>query len=70
MKGKIVFCLRGVNARVEKGEAVRKAGGIGMILGNDPTTGNDLTADAHVLPATHITASAGAAVLSYISSTK
>ncbi|KAJ8629688.1 hypothetical protein MRB53_023011 [Persea americana] len=70
VKGKIVFCLRGVNARVEKGEAVREAGGIGMILGNDPTTGNDLTADAHVLPAAHITASAGAAVLSYISSTK
>uniref|UniRef100_A0A0E0JWY0 Subtilisin-like protease n=1 Tax=Oryza punctata TaxID=4537 RepID=A0A0E0JWY0_ORYPU len=54
VKGKIVVCLRGVNPRVEKGEAVREAGGAGMVLANDVTTGNEIIADAHVLPATHI----------------
>lgn len=55
---------------MEKGEAVRQAGGVGMIHANDPSTGNEIIADAHVLPATHITASEGVAVLSYINSTK
>jgi PA domain len=34
-KGKVVVCIRGNNARVEKGEVVRQAGGVGMILAND-----------------------------------
>uniref|UniRef100_A0A6V7QWR2 Subtilisin-like protease SBT5.3 n=1 Tax=Ananas comosus var. bracteatus TaxID=296719 RepID=A0A6V7QWR2_ANACO len=33
--GKIVVCIRGNNARVEKGEVVREAGGVGMILAKD-----------------------------------
>ncbi|KAL4185865.1 hypothetical protein AMTRI_Chr10g232930 [Amborella trichopoda] len=69
-KGKIVACLRGDNARVEKGEAVKQAGGIGMILCNDPDSGNEVIADAHVLPAAHLTLSDGAQVFSYIKSTK
>nr|CAB3457372.1 unnamed protein product [Digitaria exilis] len=55
VKGKIVVCVRGKNARVEKGEAVRRAGGVGLVLANDATSGNEVIADAHVLPATHIT---------------
>ncbi|ERN19112.1 subtilisin-like protease SBT5.3 [Amborella trichopoda] len=69
-KGKIVACLRGDNARVEKGEAVKLAGGVGMILCNDPNSGNEVIADAHVLPAAHLTLSDGAQVFSYIKSTK
>nr|CAD1826634.1 unnamed protein product [Ananas comosus var. bracteatus] len=68
--GKIVVCIRGNNARVEKGEVVREAGGVGMILANDQATGNELIADAHVLPATHISYSDGLALLSYINSAK
>lgn len=68
--GKIVICIRGNNARVEKGEVVREAGGVGMILANDQATGNELIADAHVLPATHISYSDGLALLSYINSAK
>lgn len=70
VKGKIVVCLRGQNARVEKGDVVRRAGGIGMILANDESTGNEIIADAHVLPATHISYADGVALLSKLNSTK
>uniref|UniRef100_J3LAL5 Subtilisin-like protease n=1 Tax=Oryza brachyantha TaxID=4533 RepID=J3LAL5_ORYBR len=70
VKGKIVVCLRGVNPRVEKGEAVREAGGAGMVLANDATTGNEIIADAHVLPATHVKFSDGQRIFSYLKKTK
>ena len=37
--GKIVFCQRGVNARVEKSFEVQRVGGIGMVLVNPPAGG-------------------------------
>ncbi|KAH9313246.1 hypothetical protein KI387_028281, partial [Taxus chinensis] len=70
VKGKIVACLRGQNSRVAKGEAVRMAGGAGMILCNAPENGDEIVADAHILPATHLNAVDGAAVSDYIKSTK
>ena len=69
-KGKIVVCLRGINARVEKGEAVQQAGGFGMVLANDLTTGDEIIADSHVLPATHISYDEGVELFSYLKSTK
>ncbi|KAJ4976045.1 hypothetical protein NE237_001151 [Protea cynaroides] len=70
VKGKIVVCLRGQNARVDKGEEAFLAGAVGMILANDKLSGNDLIADAHVLPASHISYKDGLAVYAYINSTK
>ncbi|XP_062218491.1 subtilisin-like protease SBT5.3 isoform X2 [Phragmites australis] len=70
VKGKIVVCLRGINPRVAKGEAVRQAGGVGMVLANDESTGNNIIADAHVLPATHIKYLDGLLLYSYLKSTK
>ncbi|XP_077222669.1 subtilisin-like protease SBT5.3 [Tasmannia lanceolata] len=70
VKGKIVVCFCGENARVEKGEAVREAGALAMILANDNASGNEIIADPHVLPATHINAVDGSAVCAYINSTK
>eukprot|EP01018_Ginkgo_biloba_P025154 Gb_27580 [translate_table: standard] len=70
VKGKIVACLRGINARVEKGEAVRMAGGVGMILCNAPLNANEVVADAHVLPATQLNAVDGAEIFHYINTTK
>ncbi|XP_068638638.1 subtilisin-like protease SBT5.3 [Aristolochia californica] len=70
VKGKVVACFRGLNARVEKGLAVKLAGGVAMILANDELDANSLDADAHVLPAAHITYSDGLALYSYINSTK
>ncbi|KAH0460698.1 hypothetical protein IEQ34_011361 [Dendrobium chrysotoxum] len=50
VKGKVVFCDRGVNARVEKGKVVKDAGGVGMILSNTAANGEELIADSHLLP--------------------
>ncbi|XP_019053161.1 PREDICTED: subtilisin-like protease SBT5.4 [Nelumbo nucifera] len=70
VRGKILTCLRGETARVDKGEQAARAGAVGMILANDVTTANEIIADAHVLPASHITYTDGLAVFAYINSTK
>ncbi|EPS61757.1 hypothetical protein M569_13035, partial [Genlisea aurea] len=49
--GKIVICDRGISPRVQKGQVVKDAGGIGMILSNTATNGEELVADCHLLPA-------------------
>ncbi|KAL9226899.1 hypothetical protein vseg_002659 [Gypsophila vaccaria] len=69
VKGNIVACLRGGNGRVDKGVQVALAGGAGMILCNDESTGNELLSDIHVLPATHLTYKDGVSVFAYINST-
>ncbi|KAL5995787.1 hypothetical protein ACLOJK_025857 [Asimina triloba] len=66
--GKIVLCDRGINSRAAKGETVKKAGGIGMILANGVFDGEGLVADCHVLPATSIGAAGGDEIRKYISS--
>ncbi|CAJ1939056.1 unnamed protein product [Sphenostylis stenocarpa] len=70
VEGKIVVCLRGINARVDKGEQALLAGAVGMVLANDKDSGNEIIADPHVLPASHINFSDGTAVYNYIKSTK
>lgn len=65
--GKIVLCDRGTNARVEKGRAVKIAGGAGMILANSDDFGDELTADSHLIPATMVGAFAGDKIRTYIS---
>jgi len=70
VKGKIVVCLRGINARVDKGEQALLAGAVGMVLANDRVSGNEIIADPHVLPASHINFTDGTSVFSYINSTK
>lgn len=70
VKGKMVVCMRGMNGRAQKGEQVKLAGGKGMLLINTETGGEELFADAHVLPATSLGASAGIAVKEYMNSTK
>uniref|UniRef100_A0A0A0K313 Subtilisin-like protease SBT5.3 n=2 Tax=Cucumis sativus TaxID=3659 RepID=A0A0A0K313_CUCSA len=69
-KGKILVCLRGDNARVDKGEQALLAGAAGMILANNELSGNEILADPHVLPASHINFTDGSAVFAYINSTK
>ncbi|KAL3688388.1 hypothetical protein R1sor_014697 [Riccia sorocarpa] len=70
VKGKVVLCDRGTNARVAKGQVVKAAGGAGMILTNLPVDGEGLVADSHVLPATAVGAVAGTKIKAYINSTK
>ncbi|XP_057720625.1 subtilisin-like protease SBT1.7 [Arachis stenosperma] len=64
--GKIVLCERGVSARVQKGAVVKAAGGLGMVLANTAANGEELVADAHLLPATAVGEKAGDAVKKYL----
>ncbi|TDO41919.1 peptidase inhibitor I9 [Paractinoplanes brasiliensis] len=61
--GKVVLCLRGGNARTDKSLAVKQAGGVGMILYNNPD--NSLNADYHFVPSIHVNSAAGLAVKAY-----
>ncbi|KAJ9129040.1 hypothetical protein P3X46_034200 [Hevea brasiliensis] len=69
----IFFCLLcdrgGLVGRVEEGQVVKDAGGIGMILANEELDGYGTIADAHVLPASHVSYSDGVSIKSYINST-
>ncbi|KAK1383217.1 subtilisin-like protease SBT1.7 [Heracleum sosnowskyi] len=66
VKGKIVLCDRGVNARVQKGSVVKAAGGVGMVLANAASNGDELVADAHLLPATAVTEKTGIIIKNYL----
>lgn len=70
VKGKIVVCDRGINARTAKGIVVQKSGGAGMILANTIVNGEELIADCHVLPAVLVGYQAGAAIKDYITKTQ
>ncbi|MDT0156108.1 S8 family serine peptidase [Microbacterium sp. ARD32] len=66
VKDHIVVCDRGENARAEKSEVVKAAGGIGMILVNVPGGADSLDNDFHVVPTVHLAAANRAAVLEYV----
>ncbi|KAK3141744.1 hypothetical protein QOZ80_4BG0337810 [Eleusine coracana subsp. coracana] len=63
--GKIVICDRGISPRVQKGQVVKNAGGIGMILANTPANGEELVADSHLLPAVAVGETEGIAAKKY-----
>jgi len=62
--GKVVVCDRGVNARIDKGFEVKRAGGVGMVLVN--VSPNSINGDYHPIPATHVTDTDGNAIKAYI----
>ncbi|KAK9071192.1 hypothetical protein SSX86_009760 [Deinandra increscens subsp. villosa] len=66
VRGRVVFCDRGVNPRVEKGQVVKDAGGIGMILGNTAESGEELVADSHLLPAVAVGRKTGDEIREYL----
>ncbi|KAI3800130.1 hypothetical protein L1987_35440 [Smallanthus sonchifolius] len=63
--GKIVICDRGISPRVQKGQVVKEAGGIGMILSNTAANGEELVADCHLLPAVAVGEKEGKAIKQY-----
>ncbi|OUZ99472.1 Peptidase S8/S53 domain [Macleaya cordata] len=63
--GKIVICDRGISPRVQKGQVVKDAGGVGMILANTAASGEELVADCHLLPAVAVGEMAGKTIKSY-----
>ncbi|KAG8389521.1 hypothetical protein BUALT_Bualt02G0238000 [Buddleja alternifolia] len=68
VRGKIVVCDRGGNARVAKGDVVRKAGGVGVVVANVAPIGEGLVADSHLIPGLAITESAGHTIREYMNS--
>lgn len=63
--GKIVLCGGGDWA--ERGEAVRRAGGVGAILAGTEQNGEDSAANAHVIPAAGVTLADAQKIYKYIS---
>ncbi len=63
--GAVVLCLRGVQARVEKSQAVFEQGGAGMVLYN-PDDVQDLVTDNHFVPSVHVNFTDGSAMKQYI----
>ncbi|QIG38834.1 S8 family serine peptidase [Microbacterium sp. 4R-513] len=68
--GHIVVCVRGGNARVEKSDVVKAAGGIGMVLVNDPAGANSLDNDFHAVPTVHMSNVYYAQIVDYVRSGK
>ncbi|KAK1285145.1 Subtilisin-like protease SDD1 [Acorus calamus] len=69
-KGKVVLCERGGGiGRIDKGQAVKNAGGAAMILMNDVENAYSVLSDAHVLPASHISYAGGQKIKAYVNST-
>lgn len=64
--GHIVVCDRGNNARAEKSQVVKDAGGIGVVLVNVPGGSDSLDNDFHAVPTVHLAAAHRAAVLAYV----
>ncbi|MEV5603759.1 S8 family serine peptidase [Streptomyces sp. NPDC052299] len=61
--GKIVVCDRGVNARVDKSDEVKRAGGIGVVLVN--TSNQSTDGDLHSLPVVHLNTPDASTVRTY-----
>lgn len=66
VSGHIVVCDRGNNARAEKSQVVKDAGGIGMVLVNVPGEADSLDNDFHVVPTVHLASAHREAVLAYV----
>lgn len=66
VSGRIVVCERGENARAEKSQVVKDAGGMGMILVNVPGAADSLDNDFHAVPTVHLAAAHHDAVLAYV----
>jgi subtilisin family serine protease len=62
--GKVVVCDRGVNARIDKGFEVKRAGGVGMVLAN--VSPNSINGDYHPVPAVHVVQADGDAIKAYV----
>jgi len=63
--GKIVVCIRGGNVLVNKGDAVKTAGGAAMIIQNAPGTSNTTINQPYVIPTVHLDVSAYPTVFAY-----
>lgn len=64
VKGAIVVCARGGNARTDKSAQVKALGGVGMALYNTNAADEEV-ADGHTVPSVHLDKASGEAVKAY-----
>ncbi|KAK1438130.1 hypothetical protein QVD17_03933 [Tagetes erecta] len=69
VKGKIVLCDVGNVGNYLKGQTVKDAGGVGMIIANDIVEGESIAAEPHVLLASYVGYKEGVEIKSYLNST-
>ncbi|KAJ4719195.1 Subtilisin-like protease [Melia azedarach] len=69
VEGKVVLCELGTAKTIEMGKEVKAVGGVAMIIMNHVFKADETPADPHVLPATHVSFSAGESIKAYIKST-
>ena len=69
VSGKIVVCDRGGNVLVDKSQAVKDAGGRGMLLVNVAGGNQSQLMIAHSIPAIHLSQADGVAIKAYVAST-
>ncbi|WIA41012.1 hypothetical protein OEZ86_004651 [Tetradesmus obliquus] len=67
VRGKVVACDRGGNARADKAAAVKEAGGIGVLLLNTPSDADWANAQRYAVPTVHLLAALRDQVRSFIS---
>ena len=63
VKGKIVVCLRGLSPRLDKSDAVKEAGGVGMVLVDN---GDGPLAEVHAVPTVHLERDTKTDITSYV----
>ncbi|XBI97939.1 hypothetical protein VPH35_018229 [Triticum aestivum] len=66
--GKIVVCT-GARGRAAKGQVVKQAGGVGMVLCNDAASGASIITDPHIIPTAHCSYSQCQEIFNYLQST-
>jgi uncharacterized repeat protein (TIGR01451 family) len=64
--GKVVICQRGGTGRVSKSDRVLRAGGVGMILYNNPPLRQGVNTDNHFVPTVHLESDAAAQLLAFM----
>lgn len=57
-------------ARTAKSLNAYHAGAVGMILCNNKDTGNDTSADSHIIASSHLTCTNGQVLYAYLNSTR
>lgn len=66
----MVLCLRGAGSRIGKGMEVKRAGGVGMILGNSLANGNEIPSDSHFVATAAVTPTVVEKIIDYIKTDK
>ncbi|RWR89326.1 subtilisin-like protein protease SBT1.2 [Cinnamomum micranthum f. kanehirae] len=69
LKGKVVLCEHNGRGGIRKGLVVKNMGGAAMILMNDAEEGFSTDAEAHVLPASHVSFLDASKIKTYVNST-